>query len=56
MNRGWLRRLTAQHVSEEDLLLHLDGALSDRKAEAVSRHLRDCWTCRSQKERLQSGN
>jgi hypothetical protein len=53
MARGWwLHRPPPQHVSEDDLLLHLDGALTGRDEEVVARHLRDCWSCRTQEERL----
>src|SRR5574341_146278 len=35
------------HVSDEQLLLALDGELSSREAALVKVHLESCWGCRT---------
>jgi hypothetical protein len=35
------------HLSDEDLLLVLDGELSHRRAKQARAHLTGCWSCRS---------
>lgn len=44
-----------EHPAEDTLLLHLDGALEPRDAEAVARHLRECWECRARVGVLERG-
>ena len=41
------------HVADEDLLLFLDGEMKPSKAEKVRRHLESCWTCRSQRQKIE---
>lgn len=43
------------HPGAATLLLHLEGELDGREAAEISRHLQDCWECRSHSERLQRG-
>ncbi len=40
------------HLSEEDLLLYLDGELPARKAKRVLHHIQSCWQCRVQTEKV----
>ncbi len=47
--KRWLRG--TGHLSEEDLLLYLDGELSSRRARKVSQQIRSCWQCRAQAEK-----
>jgi anti-sigma factor RsiW len=41
------------HLSEEDLLLAIDGELSGSRAEQVEQHLAACWDCRARKQNLE---
>ncbi len=52
-DRRWLDN--DGHPAEDTLLLHLDGALEPRDAEAVARHLRECWECRARVGVLERG-
>lgn len=40
------------HLSDEQLLLVLDGELSPREAACVELHLQACWSCRTRSEQL----
>lgn len=40
------------HLSEEQLLLALDGELSSRDAVLVKVHLESCWSCRTRSEQI----
>ncbi len=40
------------HLDVKDLLMYLDGELSKRRMRAVESHIRSCWTCASEVERL----
>lgn len=42
----------SSHLSEETLLLYLDGEMGSRAREAAARHLRECWECRTAAQRL----
>jgi Putative zinc-finger len=44
----------AAHISDEDLLLAIDGELEDDEAAEVEAHLEDCWACRSRKREIES--
>src|SRR5438552_4045732 len=48
-NRGSLQH---PHLSDEQLLLALDGELSPREAALVSVHLESCWSCRTRSEQI----
>jgi Putative zinc-finger len=41
------------HLSEEDLLLAIDGELAGSRAEQVEEHLAACWDCRTRKQNLE---
>ncbi len=41
------------HLSDQNLLLDLEGELSARKARAVRAHLEGCWTCRARRRQLE---
>jgi hypothetical protein len=41
------------HLSDEELLLVIDGELPDSRAEEVEEHLEDCWDCRARKQSLE---
>src|SRR5579863_1202737 len=42
------------HLSNDELLLYLDGELDNAKTESARRHLDSCWTCRMQAASIQS--
>jgi hypothetical protein len=42
------------HLSDQDLLLAVDGELSQHDAERVETHLAACWTCRVRKQEMES--
>jgi hypothetical protein len=42
------------HLSDEDLLLAVDGELSDWRLKQVSEHLAACWDCRARRGRLEA--
>jgi len=42
------------HISEEELLLAVDGELEGARLEAVTLHLSHCWTCRTRKAKLEA--
>jgi anti-sigma factor RsiW len=41
------------HLSDDRLLLHLDGELPAREARSVSAHIDSCWRCRARRRQLQ---
>ena len=42
------------HISEEDLLLAIDGELSANEAAHVETHLEGCWACRARRQEIES--
>jgi hypothetical protein len=42
------------HLSDQELLLAVDGELSLREAERVESHLAACWTCRVRKQEIET--
>ncbi len=49
--KNWLSRL--RHLSDEELLVYLDGELDARHAARVKRHLEGCWDCRSRLRQME---
>ena len=41
------------HLSDEELLLALDGELSDNEAARVDAHVESCWSCRARREQIE---
>jgi hypothetical protein len=48
-------RVTEGHPPASVLLLHLDNELEGREEAIVAGHLKDCWICRAECERLNQG-
>jgi anti-sigma factor RsiW len=44
----------APHISDEDLLLAIDGELPDDEAAEAAAHLEDCWSCRARRQEIES--
>lgn len=42
------------HLSDQELLLAVDGELSPREAERVESHLAACWACRVRKQEIET--
>jgi len=42
-----------RHISDEELLLAVDGELTKHRATAVHNHLEACWTCRTRRMELE---
>jgi hypothetical protein len=42
------------HLSDEELLLILEGELPSKKAKAVQEHLESCWQCRSRQHEFEN--
>jgi hypothetical protein len=42
------------HISDEDLMMAIDGELPDDAAAEVGAHLEDCWACRSRRREIES--
>ncbi len=42
------------HLSDEELLLALDGELGARDSELAQQHLSACWTCRVRKQEIEA--
>lgn len=54
MASDWVHgRNARRHLSDETILLHLDGALDPGEDARAERHLRECWVCRANRERLE---
>lgn len=57
---GWFRKWTHSiptapaHVTNEQILLLLDGEVVDSERRRIERHLTDCWNCRFRCEEMQS--
>lgn len=43
------------HLTDDALLLCLDGELSQAEAEAVDSHIHSCWSCRARSETISRG-
>lgn len=43
-----------KHISDEHLLLDIEGELPAGKARATATHLEDCWTCRARRQELEN--
>jgi hypothetical protein len=41
------------HISDEDLLLAIDGELEDQEAIEVEEHLLACWACRARRQEIE---
>ena len=41
------------HLSDQDLLLDLEGELSPRKARSARVHLEGCWNCRARRREFE---
>src|SRR5208282_4055706 len=42
------------HISDEELLLAIDGELEDQEAAAqIERHVRACWACRARRQEIE---
>ncbi|WP_321477854.1 hypothetical protein [uncultured Paludibaculum sp.] len=41
------------HISDEELVLAMDGELDELRAAAVNRHLLHCWECRGRRARFE---
>ena len=46
--------LEEPHLSDQELLLAVDGELPARDAERVEEHLAACWTCRVRKQEMEA--
>jgi anti-sigma factor RsiW len=42
------------HISDEDLLLAIDGELPGEEAAQVAAHLEQCWACRVRRQKIES--
>ncbi len=54
MNRDDLQawRQGAGHLCWEDLLLHLDGELTDAESRRAAEHILSCWQCRAEAQKI----
>src|SRR5882724_4634479 len=43
----------AEHISDENILLFLDGEVKPSAAAQVKEHLEACWTCRARRDEIQ---
>jgi hypothetical protein len=41
------------HLSDEDLLMAIDGELSDARAAKVASHVTACWSCRARRQEIE---
>lgn len=41
------------HISDEDLLMAVDGELEDRETAQVEKHLLACWACRARRQEIE---
>jgi hypothetical protein len=46
-------KLPDSHLTDQDLLLDLEGEISSRQAKAARVHLESCWTCRTRRRELE---
>jgi len=46
--------LSAQHISDEDLVRSADGELTSKRAAELGAHLEACWDCRARMEAIHS--
>jgi hypothetical protein len=46
--------LNDAHISDEDLLMAIDGELPEDEAAEAKAHLEDCWGCRSRRQEIES--
>jgi hypothetical protein len=46
-------KYTDSHLSDEQLMLEVDGELSARQAKQVRAHLAACWKCRTRRQELE---
>lgn len=46
----WLN--SVRHMTDEDLLLYLDGELTAARSRLVKTHLQSCWRCRVRSEKI----
>src|ERR1700685_1208079 len=42
------------HLSDQELLLAVDGELSERDNDRTESHLAACWTCRTRKQEMEA--
>lgn len=42
-----------EHLSEDRLLMYVDGELSQKEADLARKHLEKCWTCRAGLEKIE---
>lgn len=49
-----VNQLNNLHLTEETLILYLDGEIEDREANRVAGHLKECWSCRRRVEKIES--
>jgi hypothetical protein len=42
------------HISDQELMLALDGELPAQDAARVNAHLAECWTCRARRQEMES--
>lgn len=42
------------HITDEDLLMAIDGELATQEAAAVAAHLENCWACRARGQEIES--
>jgi hypothetical protein len=47
-------RSHTSHLSEEQILLDIEGGLASREAGRVREHLSACWECRARKQEMES--
>jgi hypothetical protein len=45
---------TESHLSDQDLLMSMDGELRGKEVARVTRHLESCWACRARKQHLET--
>jgi anti-sigma factor RsiW len=55
LNKNKLTNLNFEneHLSEEQLLMFVDGELSSKQVSKVREHLETCWTCRAELEKVE---
>jgi len=48
-------RAAQQHITDEELILTMDGELEEPRRGAVDRHLNQCWACRARRAEFERG-